>query len=450
MQLAENVIVANKFRLARELGRGGMGSVWLAHHEELDIPCAVKFIEGEAVNSPEMRERFSREAKAAAQLRSPHVVQILDQGTWEGTPYIAMELLDGEDLNHRLDRVGRLPHDQLVAILSQVARALTRAHALGIVHRDLKPDNIFLVRDDDRELVKILDFGIAKMNSNALGNGSGTRTGSLMGTPFYMSPEQAQGTKAVDSRSDLWAVGVIAYESLTGARPFESSALGDLLLKICAMPIPSILEAAPDLPPAVEGWWARASSRDPAQRFQTAKELVDALATALGVNPGGEVSMSSLPDGVVPSRLPLSSVEAGSGARTVSPLEVNTEIIPPRRSPALVIGLGLGALLVIGGSFAGLMALRKGDPPPITATQPTATTSATAVPTPPPADPPVVTPVPPASAAASLGVPAAPAPPVDGKPSKAEPKTDNKAAKVPVKSDKVTRPPRPIKDETGF
>src|ERR1700678_1910473 len=143
MLLEANVVIADRFRLIRQLGQGGMGSVWLATHLALDIPCAVKFIEGEYAQIPEAQARFEREAKAAAQLRSPHVVQILDHGVWQATPYIAMELLDGEDLGKRIQRVGRMNPRELVVILRQASRALSKAHTAGIVHRDLKPDNIF-------------------------------------------------------------------------------------------------------------------------------------------------------------------------------------------------------------------------------------------------------------------------------------------------------------------
>ncbi|MGH7281668.1 MAG: serine/threonine-protein kinase, partial [Polyangiaceae bacterium] len=238
-QLAENQVVADRFRLNRLLGRGGMGSVWHATHLGLDTPCAVKFIEGEGASMPEAHQRFEREAKAAAQLRSPNVVQILDHGLWEGRPYIAMELLDGEDLKRRFMRVGKMHPGELGAIITQVCRALTKAHSLGIVHRDLKPDNIFLVQDDDREIAKVLDFGIAKRADNLeAGGGSATRTGAMLGTPYYMSPEQAQGIKSVDHRSDLWSLAVIAFQGLTGQLPFQSEALGDLLVKIIVHPIP--------------------------------------------------------------------------------------------------------------------------------------------------------------------------------------------------------------------
>ncbi|WP_437747292.1 protein kinase [Sorangium sp. So ce1504] len=271
--------VADRFRLVRPLRQGGMGSVWLAQHLGLDIPCAIKFMNAQGV-SKEVRLRFEREAKVAAQIRSPHVVQILDHGVWQGTPYIAMEYLEGEDLDTRIQRVGRLdPHDTM-AITAQVARALTKAHASGLVHRDLKPANIFLVRDDDREIAKVLDFGIAKDSTPQVT--STTKTGSLLGTPAYMSPEQAQGTKSIDHRSDLWSLAVVVFECLTGKLPFNSEAFGDLLLKIMVKPLPVPSQFAP-VPPGFDAWWARAASREPDARFQSAKEFCDALAIALDI-----------------------------------------------------------------------------------------------------------------------------------------------------------------------
>src|SRR3984885_12530207 len=220
MQLAEGMVVANRFRLGQMLGRGGMGSVWRAMHLGLDIPCAVKFIEGELASLPEAQARFEREAKAAAQLRSPYVVQILDHGVWEGAPYIAMELLDGEDLDHRLARRGKLPPRETMGIALHVGRALAKAHAAGLVHRDLKPANIFLVKDDEREIAKVLDFGIAK--TTTVGVDGNTRTGAVLGTPYYMSPEQARGQKGIDHRADLWSFGVVVYQCVTGQLPFLS------------------------------------------------------------------------------------------------------------------------------------------------------------------------------------------------------------------------------------
>ena len=339
MQPAPNLVIAERFRLNSLLGRGGMGSVWHATHLGLDIPCAVKFIEGPHAAMPEAHARFGREAKAAAQLRSPHVVQILDHGVWDGTPYMAMELLEGEDLGKRLARYGRMHPKDVCFIVAQVARALTKAHAAGIVHRDLKPDNVFLVRDDDREIAKVLDFGIAKATGAI--DGSNTKTGAMLGTPYYMSPEQAQGTKAVDHRSDVWSLGVIVYLALTGRLPFESEALGDLLMKIMVSPMPVPSHVAPDLPPAFDAWWAQAANRDPAHRFQSAKELSDALAMVFGqsqitdVIDRSDMSAAARSSGVAP---------AARGMMTPQPVSGSTPgtlpMAPPllRSAPDLVTG----------------------------------------------------------------------------------------------------------------
>jgi serine/threonine protein kinase len=281
VQLVEGLMVANRFRLIRELGRGGMGSVWLAEHTGLEALCALKLIDPRGKESAELRGRFQREARAAAHIRSRHVVQILDHGVWEDIPYIAMEYLQGEDLADRLDR-GRLSHSETVRILSQVARALTRAHGAGIIHRDLKPENVFLAQEDDGEIAKVLDFGIAKRASMELGDAA-TKTGSLVGTPFYLSPEQARGAKQLDHRSDLWALAVIAFECVTGEAPFSGEGLGEVLGKIMYEPLPVPSQVSPDLPSAFDAWWLRAAARNPDERFQTAAEATDALALALRV-----------------------------------------------------------------------------------------------------------------------------------------------------------------------
>jgi hypothetical protein len=281
LDLKEGAIVANRFRLVRMLGKGGMGSVWLAQHIGLDIPCAVKFIRAESAANPDARARFEREARAAAQLRTPNVVQILDYGVFEETPYIAMELLVGEPLSARLARRGRLDATETIRIVSQIGRALGKAHQAGIVHRDLKPENVFLVADEEGEIAKVLDFGVAKQTIGL--TDSNTQTGALLGTPFYMSPEQAQGTKAIDSRADLWSLAVLSFRCITGELPFRSDALGDLLIKIVMQPLPVPSHLARGVPPGFDSWWERAAQREPDRRFQTAKELVDSLGTALGL-----------------------------------------------------------------------------------------------------------------------------------------------------------------------
>jgi serine/threonine-protein kinase len=275
-------IVASRFQLVRELGRGSMGSVWLADHLTLQLRCAVKFMTGETQRDPNFRTRFEFEARAIAQLQSPHVVRILDYAVADDVPFIAMEFLQGEDLCARLSTAGRLDPATTYRIVSQVARGLAKAHLAGLVHRDIKPENIFLAQEDDEEVVKLLDFGVAKSAAFAL-QGTGTQAGSLVGTPAYMSPEQARGTREVDHRSDLWSLAVIAYQCLTGKLPFESPTLGDLFGQIMyeAMPVPS--KVAPWLTPQFDAWWARAASRNADDRFASARELADSLGQALAI-----------------------------------------------------------------------------------------------------------------------------------------------------------------------
>lgn len=277
---AEGVEVAARYRLVRKLGTGGMGTVWLAQDLLLDSSCALKLIDDDKAESEEVRIRFAREAKVAAQLRGPHVVDVFDHGEWSGIPYIAMEFLDGEDLGTRLDRVKKLDLEATYRIVAHIARALVKAHAYGIVHRDLKPENVFLVEGDEGEIAKVLDFGIAKHDAYSLRDKT-TKTGSFLGTPFYVSPEQARG-KPTDHRSDLWSLGVIAFQCLTGRPPFESEALGELMGMILYDDIPIPSQRNPELPPEIDDWWKRAAARDREQRFESAKDLSDALGAAIG------------------------------------------------------------------------------------------------------------------------------------------------------------------------
>ncbi len=288
--LAAGDVLAGKFRLEREIGRGGMGSVWAARHVQLDMPVALMFIEtendhGPPLDMPDARARFEREARAAGQIRSPHVVSIIDHGIDQAggrdRPYIAMELLEGEDLGERLRREGRISVAAAARILSQAAKALRRAHDAGIIHRDLKPGNIFLSRVDDEEIVKILDFGVAKMRrSGVLEEQLMTQTGIVFGSPSYMSPEQARGARAIDHRSDLWSLAVILFRAVTGVKPFQASSIADLVIKLCIDPLPVATQVAPDLPPALDGFFARAFARDPEQRFASAVEMAAAFEAA--------------------------------------------------------------------------------------------------------------------------------------------------------------------------
>jgi hypothetical protein len=236
---------------------------------------------------PEAVARFEREVRLAAGLRSPHVVQVLDHGLDEATrtPFIAMELLEGESLARRLRRVGALSPVETFDVFSQLVRALTRAHAAGIVHRDLKPDNVFLVRNEDEQLAKVLDFGVAKWTAPDISESGLTRPGSVVGTPYYMSPEQIQGSREIDHRADLWALAAIACECLTGRRPFEApdfAQLAVMLLGNQGRPLPSSLGP---VPPGFDAWFSRATDPDIQRRFQTAREMAQTLAPICDVAP---------------------------------------------------------------------------------------------------------------------------------------------------------------------
>ncbi len=299
-------VIAGRYRLEAPVARGGMGSVWKARHLQLETLVAVKFINLDQRATSGGRARFEREAKAAALLHGPNVIEVYDYGVDDGLPYLVMELLEGEDLSRRIAREGRLPLGSVVSLVGQVSRALRRAHEAGIVHRDLKPGNIFLVeREDDEEpLVKVLDFGIARTPRLGL-VGETTKTGTLLGSPRYMSPEQARSPRSVDPRSDLWSLAVIAFRGLSGRLPFLGEEIGELLLQICTEPAPKLSAVAPELGTDFDQFFEQAFAHDPNNRFQTAREFATALAVAAGVPPpsvrraagttGGRVAYSSRP-----------------------------------------------------------------------------------------------------------------------------------------------------------
>ncbi len=287
--LAPGDVIAGKFRLDRIIGRGGMGAVWAGRHLQLDMPVALKFIESEPGPDgtlDDARVRFEREARAAGQIRSPHVVQILDHGIDGDRPYIAMELLEGEDLGQRLRRERRLGLAAAGRIATQAAKALRRAHDAGIIHRDLKPGNVFLARFDDDEVVKILDFGVAKMRrAGAIDEKLATQVGIVFGSPSYMSPEQARGVRSIDHRSDLWSLAVILFRAITGVKPFQGASIADLVVKLCVDPLPVASRVAPELPAAVDRFFERAFARDPDLRFASAPELAAAFEAAIAPPP---------------------------------------------------------------------------------------------------------------------------------------------------------------------
>lgn len=319
-------IVGSRYRLIRPLGEGGMASVWAAEHLTMGNIVAVKIISQDLLQYELVIARFNREARAAAKLRSPYVVQLFDHDVDPVLgPYIAMELLEGESLADRLDRDGTVPTEELCRIMLQVGKGLAKAHAAGIVHRDLKPENIFLAVDDDAEqTAKILDFGVAKADSPLIVRGGNrTAAGTLVGTLNYMSPEQAQG-REVNHLSDLWSLGVIAFEALVGRRPFDDEAPGAIVLQICAQPIPVPSKLNPGVPPGFDAWFAQACNRNPAKRFASSTELATALAEACNADELSLDDMLSVATVEEPESVP-SQPEVSSRAHRQS-------MTPPRKS----------------------------------------------------------------------------------------------------------------------
>jgi serine/threonine-protein kinase len=353
-------IIASRYRLGRVLAQGGMGSIWIARHLQLDVDVAVKFMAAQYAGSSELRARFEREAKAAALLKSPHAVQIHDYGIEDDAPYIVMELLEGEDLSARLTREKRLSLPATRRIVEDVGKALRRAHAIGLVHRDMKPANIFLARQGGEEVVKILDFGIAK-STGVLDDDQSTQADAVLGSPRYMSPEQIRSSAQVDHRTDLWSLGVIAYRCLTGRLPFPEGELGEVFVAICTAPIPRASEVAPDLGPAVDRFFERALERSLDGRFQSAQELVEAFSALPGAGDSRVASDSGARDGAA------IRPRTADGARAVEFLPTlpasgtlahEPEGAPDRRRAALLVAGGVTALGLVFALFW------RASPPP--------------------------------------------------------------------------------------
>jgi serine/threonine-protein kinase len=277
---SEGDVLAGKYRVERMVGRGGMGVVIAAWHLELDQRVALKFLQPELAERNEAAERFRREARSAAKIKSEHVARVLDVGTLDGNiPYMVMEYLEGQDLSEESRTRGVLPVQECVDYVIQAIEAVAEAHAIGIVHRDLKPENLFLSRRaDGSRSVKVLDFGISK--TLVLGSADGrslTETSTMMGSPLYMSPEQMRAPRDVDARSDIWSIGAILYDLLTGRPPY----LADSVMELCTL----VLEAEPtplrdmraDIPSGLEQVVARCLAKDRGKRWASVAEVARAL-----------------------------------------------------------------------------------------------------------------------------------------------------------------------------
>ena len=274
-------VVSSQYRLDRVLDRGAMGCVWAAEHLRLEVPVAIKLLRGDKHGDAEALARFEREAKALRLVDSRHVVRLIDSGiSADGRPYLAMELLGGETLERRLERCGCMALPAVARVATHVAGALSAIHDAGFVHRDIKPANVFATVSDGDAVYKVLDLGTAtplKPVSRGGPNARLTTVGHLVGTPSYMSPEQLICSRDVDGGADLWALAVLVYRALCGTLPFEAVDHSALCIQLMQGQFVKPSEHRPELGDDVDAWMARALSKQPADRFQSAKEMARAL-----------------------------------------------------------------------------------------------------------------------------------------------------------------------------
>jgi eukaryotic-like serine/threonine-protein kinase len=360
-------ILLGKYRVERVLGMGGMGVVVAATHVSLEERVAIKFLLPDALLNPDTVARFLREARAAVRIKSEHVARVTDVGTLEnGAPYMIMEYLDGSDLAGHSQRRGPLPIEDAVEYVLQACEAIAEAHALGIVHRDLKPANLFVAkRADGTPSVKVLDFGISKITG--VGSSSGadlgmTKTTTIMGSPLYMSPEQMASTRDVDARTDIWALGAILYELLTGTVPFQADTITQLCAMILQQPPPPLRNLRPDAPEGLQEIIRRCLAKDRDQRYQNVAEFASALApyaprrARISIERVGRVIDSA---GLGSSRPHLEDmVPPSSEARTAGTGAAWSGTVT-KRSHGAVIAIVAAVMLGLGGAAAAAVMLLR-------------------------------------------------------------------------------------------
>jgi len=380
LTLQAGQILADKYRIVKAIGVGGMGTVYEGENVRIHRRVAIKTLHMEVASKSDVLQRFEREAQAAGRIGSDHIVEVLDMGDLpDGSRYMVMEFLDGTTLGDRIVNQGRIAPRDVVAPLTQLLEGLGAAHQAGIIHRDLKPANVFLLasRGGRPDFVKILDFGVSKFNILNADEMSMTRTGAVMGTPYYMSPEQAKGSRAIDMRSDLYSVGVILYESITGQVPFNAETFNELIFKIALEAPPPPEHFVPNLDPAFGVLVRKAMGRDPGERFQSSQEMKEALLAwardydarvAMGHHATARTQMLPMIGGV-PQQAPpprnyaaastlLGQIEATAQARVGAqqggyPAQQGYPAPPqpPQKSNAAVF-IALGVALVLGAAAA--------------------------------------------------------------------------------------------------
>jgi serine/threonine-protein kinase len=469
-------VLAGKYRVEQVLGVGGMGVVVAAHHIQLDEKVALKFLLPSALSNAEAIARFEREARAAVKIKSEHVARVSDVGKLEnGSPYMVMEYLAGSDLAGRLEKLGPLPIEEAVEFVLQACEAIAEAHALGIVHRDLKPANLFCIkRADGRLSIKVLDFGISKLTTQGGGQDvSMTRTTAIMGSPLYMSPEQMQSSKRVDARTDIWAIGIILFELVTGRPPFDAEVVTELIIKIATSPPLAVRSLRADVPEGLEQIIMRCLEKSIEARYRNVGELAVALAPfgpkrarasierILGTMEAAGMSPAASPDGpALQSQAPQAPPPAGSATAAAWGASTGAAATAPSPARRVLVGsaVGAGLLLLVG---AAALLTRRGGPPDA---RPGTTSAAVAPPSAPAsvASPPVQAPVRIAPEPESVPTPApAPATPVHPARAAAEPARTapaavgalgappSKAAPAPPRAGKVNCDPPYYYDAKG-